>query len=156
MEASTIDLPNKAYLLPESIPMWPPVWWSWLVLALVLFIIATGFMAFYGRHKKRTYRREALQFLPKTTVEKTDKECILLCHELVRRCLISEGKTTLAALPSVTLFLQLDETLPDKWQFSGLGTVFIEGPYRKTVDLDQTQRERIVQVTRYWIRKHHA
>lgn len=151
-----IDLPHKAYMLPQSVPMWPPVWWTWLIVAAVVIFIIGLLILGYRRYKKRAYRREALSNIINTSSEMTDKDCILLCHEMVRRCLISEGKTETAALPSKTLFEKLDSTLPEKRQFSALGNEFIDGPYRNLVELTSEQRSAMIKNTCYWIRKHHA
>ncbi|SHE49370.1 protein of unknown function [Marinomonas polaris DSM 16579] len=151
-----IDLPHKAYLLPQSVPMWPPVWWTWLIVAAIILFIIGLFVLWYRRHKKRTYRREALYAVTNTSSELSDKDCILLCHEMVRRCLISEGKTETAALPSKTLFETLDKSMPAKRQFSSLGCEFIDGPYRSQIELETEQRNTMIKNTCYWIRKHHA
>jgi len=153
---ATMSLPNEAYLLPQSIPMWPPAWWTWLLLALLLLII--GFFIFYRyrRYKKRAYRREALIAITNSTDDLPDKECILLCHEIIRRCLISENKTEMAALPSTLLLEKIDLTMPKKYQFSLLGDTFFDGPYRHTVELTPQQRKAMFKTTSYWIRKHHA
>lgn len=152
----TIDLPHKAYMLPQSVPMWPPVWWTWLIVAAITLVIIGLLFLWYRRHKKRTYRREALSNITKQSSELSDKESILLCHEMVRRCLISEDKTETAALPSKTLFATLDKTMPAKRQFSALGNKFIDGPYRSQVELTTEQRNAMIKNTCYWIRKHHA
>jgi cbb3-type cytochrome oxidase subunit 3 len=153
---AAIDLPNTAYLLPQAVPMWPPVWWTWLIVAVIVLLLI-GLLAFcYRRHKKRTYRREALSNIAKKFSELNDKDCILLCHEMVRRCLISEGKIETAALPSKTLFEILDKTLPTKRQFSAIGNEFIDGPYRSQIELTKEQRNTMLKNTCYWIRKHHA
>ena len=151
-----IDLPNKGYMLPQSIPMWPPVWWTWLIVAAVALIIICMLILWYQRHKKRTYRREALSNIRKAADGLTDKECIQRCHEMVRRCLISEGKTETAALPSHALFAILDKSMPAKRQFASLASEFIDGPYRNQIELTQEQRSTMIKNTCYWIRKHHA
>lgn len=151
-----IDLPHKAYLLPQSVPMWPPVWWTWLIVAAIVLFLIGLLILWYRRHKKRTYRREALSAVTNTSSELSDKDCILLCHEMVRRCLISEGKTETAALPSKTLFETLDKSMPAKRQFSSLGSEFIDGPYRSQIELATEQRSTMIKNTCYWIRKHHA
>ncbi|NVK74293.1 MAG: DUF4381 domain-containing protein [Oceanospirillaceae bacterium] len=152
----TIDLPNTAYMLPQSVPMWPPAWWTWLVVAaIVILVIALIFLAF-KRHKKRGYRREALSNINQRSPELTDKDCIVLCHEMVRRCLISEGKTEMAALPTKKLFEELDKSLPMKKAFSALGGEFVDGPYRSQIELTTEQRNTMINTTCYWIRKHHA
>lgn len=155
-----IDLPNKGYLLPENIPMWPPVWWTWLVVAALILCLIGLVVYVNRRHKARAYRREALAGLSIASLTKTDdvsdKACILLCHEMVRRCLISEGKQQVAALPSQTLFETLDQEMPAKKRFSLLGDDFIHGIYRQQLTLTPEQRDAMLKTTRYWIRKHHA
>ena len=153
---ATISLPNEAYLLPESIPMWPPAWWTWLILALLLLLIGAFVFYRYRRHKKRAYRREALNAITKAPSDLSDKECILLCHEMIRRCLISENKIEMAALPSSALLEKIDLTMPKKYQFSLLGNAFFDGPYRNKVELTPEQRSAMIKTTSYWIRKHHA
>ncbi|RCX07731.1 DUF4381 domain-containing protein [Marinomonas foliarum] len=155
-QTQAIDLPHKAYLLPQSVPMWPPVWWTWLIVAAVTLIIIGLLILWYQRHKKRTYRREALSNIRKAADDLTDKECIQLCHEMVRRCLISEGKTETAALPSQALFSILDNSMQAKHQFASLSSEFIDGPYRNQIELSQEQRSTMIKNTCYWIRKHHA
>ncbi|MCV2402173.1 DUF4381 domain-containing protein [Marinomonas sp. C2222] len=153
---ASIELPNKAYLLPEAIPMWPPVWWSWLILAALLICIAYGAVYFYRRHKQRIYRREARALLKNRADDLSDKEVILLCHETIRRCLISEGAVIKAALPSPELFNTLDKDLSSKHQFALLGDIFINGQYRPHIELDSEQRKQILKTTDYWVRSHHA
>ena len=155
-QTQAIDLPNKAYMLPQSIPMWPPAWWTWLVVAAIALVIIGLLVLWYRRHQKRAYRREALSNIHKNANDLTDKECIELCHEMVRRCLISEGKIETAALPSHTLFSSLDASMPKKRQFASLASEFIDGPYRNQIELTQEQRSTMIKYTCYWIRKHHA
>ncbi|BDX02472.1 MAG: DUF4381 domain-containing protein [Marinomonas sp.] len=151
-----MDLPHKAYMLPQAVPMWPPVWWTWLLVAALFLIIIALLVLWFRRHQKRGYRREALSVITHTSSSLSDKDCILLCHEVLRRCLISEGRRETAALPSKTLLEQLDQSMPKKRQFSSLGSDFVDGPYRSHIDLTQEQRLTMIKTTCYWIRTHHA
>ncbi|MGJ8646963.1 MAG: DUF4381 domain-containing protein [Marinomonas colpomeniae] len=153
---TSVDLPNKAYLLPQSIPMWPPVWWTWLILVAIILLIGTLVFYKYKAYKKRAYRREALAVISNITDELPDKDCISLCHEIIRRCLISEGKYLIAALPNVTLLEKIDGDMPVKYRFSSLGNDFINGPYRHQIKLTPEQRSAILKTTLHWVRKHHA
>ncbi|MDB4837366.1 DUF4381 domain-containing protein [Marinomonas sp.] len=153
---TSLELPNKAYLLPDAIPMWPPVWWTWLVLAAVLMGILAGLIHLIRRHKKRAYRREAVGILTTVTDDMPDKAVVLLCHETIRRSLISMGRHTQAALPNSELLDTLDKQLPEKHQFSSLGEEFAHGQYRPQLELSAEQRHKVIATTRYWIRKHHA
>lgn len=158
---ATMSLPNEAYLLPQSVPMWPPVWWAWLILAAIILLMLALLAYFFSRHKKRAYRREALAKINKASLDCAqstlqDKDGILLCHEMIRRCLISENKTEMAALPSTVLLEKIDIDMPKKYQFSLLGNTFFDGPYRHDVTLTPEQRKAMFKTTGYWIRKHHA
>jgi hypothetical protein len=153
---ASVDLPNQAYLLPQAVPMWPPVWWTWLLLALLILLIGIFLFSRYQHYQKRAYRREALAAIKNSADDLSDKECILLCHEMIRRCLISEQKHDLAALPSSTLIDKIDGSMPAKYQFSSLGNDFVDGPYRHHIELTPEQRNDMLKATNYWIRKHHA
>ena len=92
--------------------------------------------------------------LKKNSDNLNDKELIIACHELIRRCLISENKVSQAALPSHALIAQLDSTLPKKRRFDQLGEDFINGLYRAEVSLTPEQKTTMIRLTCYWIRKH--
>lgn len=149
-------LPNKAYLLPEAIAMWPPVWWSWLVLAMLILLLATLMYFLWRRQQSRRYRREALATLQEAQHSLSNRDAIILCHELIRRCLITENKAKLAAQPAADLFAQLDQQGKPKKCFADLSADFIDGPYRPHLELTQAQRNAILATTAYWIRSHHA
>ena len=52
LNSTKIELPNKNYILPNAIPMWPPVWWSWLVLLVIISLLAIVlFMVIYNYKK---------------------------------------------------------------------------------------------------------
>ncbi|REG86485.1 DUF4381 domain-containing protein [Marinomonas pollencensis] len=153
---TSIALPHKAYLLPNAVPMWPPVWWTWLILAIALLLITGALFLLYKKHRRNAYRREALAALKSNAEKLADSGLIVLCHELIRRCLVSENKLSQAALPAAQLIDTLDQKSPAKYHFKQLGEVFVDGPYRGDITLTPEQRERIINNTRYWIRKHHA
>ncbi|SBS30345.1 hypothetical protein MSP8887_02687 [Marinomonas spartinae] len=152
--STPLELPHKGYLLPEAIPMWPPAWWTWLVVAFVVIALFSLILLLYKRRNKRKYRREALVALKNNRDNLSDKELIITCHELIRRCLISENKISQAALPSHALIAQLDSALPKKRRFDQLGDDFINGQYRADVSLAAEQKTTMIRLTCYWIRKH--
>lgn len=151
-----IELPHKAYMLPQAIPMWPPAWWTWLAVAIIVLTIFTVILLSMKRRQKRTYRREAVGALKQAEDTMSDKELVVHCHEMIRRCLVSENKLSLAALPVTQLIDVLDQKMPKKQTFRQLGDAFINGPYQGNLELTSSQRADIVRATRLWIRKHHA
>ncbi|MCO4785327.1 DUF4381 domain-containing protein [Marinomonas atlantica] len=154
--SNAIDLPNTAYLLPEAIPNWPPVWWSWLVLAAFLLLTVIIITIAALRHKRRIYRYEALQAL-KEVEQASDKVLIESCISVIKRCLITEGHETLASCTTKALLPILDQQLKRaKWTFTEFEPIFTEGLYRPDSQLTAQQRSDLVQLTSYWIRKHHA
>lgn len=148
-----IELPNTAYILPDSIAMWPPVWWTWLVVAFIFIGLICLITYQYFLYKRNAYRRDAFQLID-SIKDKKDDEVLSHCHQIIRRCLITLGRNDLASLPSQTLFNQLDIDLPSKYQFKQLGDIFINGAYQPTLCLDPEQRAKILQLTKYWCRRH--
>jgi hypothetical protein len=148
-----IELPNTAYILPDNIAMWPPVWWSWLVIAFIVVSLIVIVIVLYMRYKRNAYRRDASQLLDSLS-EYQDHELLSQCHQTIRRCLVTIGRHDLASMPSQALFNQLDLQLASKHQFKQLGTLFIHGAYQPQLSLDKSQKEQILQVTKYWCRRH--
>ncbi len=155
-QASPVDLPNKGYLLPDAVAMWPPAWWTWLVLALLCALLISSLWWLLKRHKKRAYRREALLILKQQTNQDLTASHIILCHELIRRCLISSGKEQQAALSSRDLMAVLDQHMTKRHNFAQLGDAFILAPYQANIEVNAKEIEKMISTTRYWIRKHHA
>ncbi|GAB3477596.1 DUF4381 domain-containing protein [Marinomonas epiphytica] len=154
--SSTVDLPNKAYLLPDSIAMWPPAWWTWPSLAVALALLFLCVLFGYRHYRKNAYRREAIRALLEQANQARDQPLITLCHEMVRRCLVTQHNYHLAAQPSHSLFTKLDEDMPKKLSFELLGEVFIQGAYQAQLHLTDQQRQSMIKTTCHWIRKHHV
>lgn len=154
--SDAIELPNTAYLLPDAIPNWPPVWWSWIVLAAFLLLIAVIITIAIIRHKHRAYRREALQALNEVK-QASDKALVEGCISVIKRCLITEGHEPLASCTTKALLPILDKQLKRaKWSFAEFEQIFTEDLYRPDSQLTAQQRSNLVRLTSYWIRKHHA
>jgi len=151
----TLELPHEIYILPDSIPMWPPVWWTWLLMAAVLIALIFISITFIQRHTKNAYRREAINLLMNThTIN--DAALLMLCHQTIRRCLVTKKRHDLASLPSHTLFDRLDKQNKDSMKFANLGNKFMTGAYQPELHLSHAEREQIVATTKYWCRSHHA
>ena len=150
-----IELPHKAFILPSEIPMWPPAWWTWLVIAAVLIIFIGLLFGLIRRHKQRAYRREALALL-QADLTLPDKALLQHCHELIRRCLISEHNQPAAAYMTHELIQQLDKHMPAKKQFANLGQWFLDGQYQAHLSLTTDERTQLLNSTEIWLRKHHA
>ncbi|AEF55116.1 DUF4381 domain-containing protein [Marinomonas posidonica] len=155
-KSTPIDLPNKGYLLPDAVAMWPPAWWTWLVLAMLCILLIGTLLKLLKRHKKRAYRREALGILKQQTSNQIDNSHIILCHELIRRCLISAGQEQQAALSSRELIPSLDQHMSKKHNFAQLGEAFIVAPYQANTKVSAKEIQKMLTTTCYWIRKHHA
>lgn len=150
---SQLALPNTAYILPDTIPMWPPVWWTWLVLGIV--ILCTLSLTIYKviQYKRNAYRRDAFKLID-GFAELDDRALLSHCQQTIRRCLITIGRDDLASLPSQALFNQLDLELAQKYQFKQLGQVFIDGAYQPDLTLEAGQKDRIIALTKHWCRRH--
>lgn len=148
-----IELPNTAYILPDNIAMWPPVWWTWLVIAFFIISLVAIVTIKFIRYKRNAYRRDASQLLDALSDYK-DNELLSQCHQTIRRCLVTVGRNDLASMPSQALFNQLDLQLAPKHQFKQLGTLFINGAYQPQLSLDTIQKEQILRLTKHWCRRH--
>lgn len=154
--STSIELPNKAYILPDAIANWPPVWWFWPVLVGSILIVGLFVFFIYRRHITRAYRREAIQALLIHN-EMSDQALVEHCLTVIKRCLITEGRTDLASLTSQQLLPILDKQIKrSRLRFSDLETEFIETLYRPNGSLDNLQRKQIIDVTSLWIRRHRA
>lgn len=154
--ATTIELPNKAYMLPDSIPNWPPVWWFWLVLVVAALTLLLVFIGLRKRHLKRAYRREALAQL-KQHPDLSDQALTELCLTLIKRCLITEGKDTLASLTTPMLLPLLDQQLRfSRVKLTDFEDSFSSSIYRPNSQLSRAQRDGLIRATRHWIRRHRA
>ena len=150
-----IELPNTAYILPDNIAMWPPVWWTWLIVAFIIIALAVFISYTFFRYKHNAYRRDAEQLVD-TLIELQDMELLTQCHQTIRRCLITIGRHDLASLPSQQLFNQLDLALAPKYQFKQLGELFIKGAYQPQLSLSKEQKANILRLTKHWCRRHKA
>lgn len=148
-----IELPNTAYILPDSIAMWPPVWWTWLVVAFIVISAILFITIKVIQYKRNAYRRDAAQLLD-TLDDYQNAELLSQCHHIIRRCLITIGRNDLASMPNQALFKELDLELTPKYQFSQLGSEFIHGTYQPQLSLSPEQTENILRITKHWCRRH--
>jgi len=83
-----LDKANHRYcptslLLPQSIPMWPPVWWIALVWLPCLLINCGRYCSFIDPSKLRlVVEKHSLPSEQHQGIGQ-DKACILLCHEMI-------------------------------------------------------------------------
>ncbi|SBS30215.1 hypothetical protein MAQ5080_01604 [Marinomonas aquimarina] len=152
----TIELPNKAYMLPQAIPEWPPVWWFWLVVAAAILLLALLVFSLVRRHRQRAYRREALAQLSQTQ-ELSDQALIELCLSVIKRCLMTEGKQELVSIPTSELLPILDRhNKRSKIKLAVYEACFTSAIYQPNSQLSADEREALLRVTKAWIRGHRA
>ncbi|MBM6551940.1 DUF4381 domain-containing protein [Marinomonas ostreistagni] len=153
-----IELPHSAYILPAPIADWPPAWWFWLVLAVVLLGLLSLLAFWLRRHYKRQYRREALCIVNQHYQKSgNDQAFVKSCLESIKRCLQTEGQQHLASLPAATLFPKLDQQVRHRRNsLTPLVALFETGLYQANAKLSADERRQIFDATRTWIRKHHA
>ncbi len=150
-----IDLPHKAFILPEAIPMWPPIWWSWLVLLLIITVISIVAAHYYRVRKNNAYRKEAIKLLEHTE-NLDDKALLTHCHTLIKRCLVSKNRDIDASITTRDLIPLLDKDMTKNRSFESLGAWFIDGQYQPELHLKKEDRTNLIMTTKRWIKKHHA
>lgn len=155
MATETLELPHRNYILPEQVPMWPPAWWTWPTLMTLLIGAMAICILLIVRRRKNAYRREAISLFTEAD-DLTDAELLILCHQTIRRCLITQNKQALASLANAELFTTLDQENKSHFTFFNLGPKFITGPYQPNLQLSKQERENIINTTKHWCRRHHA
>ncbi|MCZ2722816.1 DUF4381 domain-containing protein [Marinomonas sp. 15G1-11] len=155
---NSLDLPNKAFILPEAIPMWPPVWWSWLVLLALIILVTIVTLKTVKKYQHNAYRREALTLLGDrhNLNALSDKELLTHCHTIIKRCLVSHGKGSQAAMLNHDLIPLLDKDMRKSHSFKSLGAWFIDGQYQEHLTLSDAERHNLLNTTKKWVKKHNA
>lgn len=152
-----IELPNTAFILPEPIAMWPPVWWFWLIAAALALTLLALIWLWIRRRVKRRYRTHALLLTQTVQPNHPSKDIASVCLEAIRRTLITEGKSQLASLPIDALCLELDQDKAHQtYPLVNISPLLNDGLYRSNVQLTLEQHDKILRTTQHWLRKHHA
>jgi hypothetical protein len=128
--AGLIDIP-----LPQPVSLWPQTWPMRVMLTLLFAATLVATWKFVRHWRVNRYRREALTELDRITQAAPDQLATRL-SSLVRR-------TALAAFPRETEFSR------------GVGRWLASAPYTRAKP-DDGQRTALVELTRRWIRMHHA
>lgn len=154
----TLELPNKAYILPPPIPAWPPVWWFWLVLAVLVTVAVLACVAWFVRYRRRAYRREAIAMIQSAnSSQQSDQALIQVTLEAIRRCLLTAGDDTLASTPTKALLPLLDQRIKrPKYRLQDLDDLYTQRLYQAHGELSSLERDQLIRTTCYWIRKHNA
>lgn len=152
-----LELPHRAYMLPEAIPNWPPVWWFWLVVMALLCVAFSLGVYVLSRRKRSAYRREALQELEQLSSALHDREFIAHCLALIKRCLMTEDRGDLTSLMTLELFTLLDSREKNiQLHLTPLADLFNQTLYQPNVKLSAAQKMELLQTVSKWLRHHHA
>lgn len=117
--------------LPPPVSAWPPApgWWL-LALLLLLMLVATVWL--WRRHRRRAYRREALQQLKQLRNAANQDQAVLAeLSILLRRVAISRyGRQQVAGLHGDDWLAFLDRTGRTQ-AFTQQGRALLDAPYRR-------------------------
>ena len=153
--AGLIDIP-----LPQPVSLWPATWPARIALVLLFAGVIVAILQFVRQWRANRYRREALAELKKIThgpaADATSDALAMQLSLLVRRtALAAFPREQVASLSGAAWLAFLDRTL-DGTEFSrGPGRWLASAPYARTGPND-SQRSALIEVTRRWIRGHHA
>ena len=142
--------------LPEPVGLWPPAIGWWLLAAVVLIALGSLALYVYRRWKNNRYRTRALQLaraaLNHYQQHQNPRQLAHECNELLKRvALHTFPKERVAGLSGVAWseFLATTGDLP---QFIG-HRAFTNDRYNPNATLNVDD---IYELTRRWIKKHHA
>jgi Ca-activated chloride channel family protein len=146
--AGLIDIP-----LPQQTSLLPQTWPARIALALLLAAIVVASWRLVRHWRTNRYRREALAELEQITQTPS--------NELATRLSLLVRRTALAAFPreqvaplSGTAWLAFLDRTSGETEFSrGPGRWLASAPYARAAPGDS---QRLIELTRRWIRRHHA
>jgi Ca-activated chloride channel family protein len=153
--AGLIDVP-----LPQQVSLWPQTWESRVAVAALLVAAVIAVWQFVHHRRANRYRREALAELDRITHTPTAN---LSPNELAMQLSLLVRRTALAAFPREQVaplagsawLAFLDRTGSETEFSSGVGRWLIRAPYAP-MQPDEGQRTLLIDLTRRWIRGHHA
>lgn len=152
-----VELVIRDIHLPDSILWWPlaPGWW---LLFLLTVIIILGFYLYkktwFNRKIKQNIRRELTQYYTNFNKEGNTQFFIQQLSALLRRVsLYRFHENNIAKLQGIEWLKFLDSKLPgnlsEQSSFeSGVGKIFLSGPYQATLDEDVKPAYKLVE---HWI-----
>jgi Domain of unknown function (DUF4381) len=144
--------------LPPEVSLWPQTWPARIALALLVVAAIIAAWQFARRWRANRYRRQALAELKQITHTLKDSP-----QELTTRVSLLVRRTALAAFPreqvaplSGAAWLGFLDHTSGRTEFSrGAGRCLASAPYART-EPDDNQEAALIDLTRYWIRCHHA
>lgn len=148
--AGLIDIP-----LPQPVSLWPQTWPMRVMLTLLFAATLVATWKFVRHWRVNRYRREALTELDRITQAAPDQLATRLSSLVRRTALAAFPREQIAPLSGSAWLAFLDRTL-DGTEFSrGVGRWLASAPYTRAKP-DDGQRTALVELTRRWIRMHHA
>ena len=153
--AGLVDIP-----LPHGVSLWPQTWESRVVIAALLVAAAVALWQFVHHRRANRYRREALAELDRIThtpaANLSSSELAMQLSLLVRRtALAAFPREQVAPLAGSAWLAFLDRTGSETEFSNGVGRWLVRAPYSR-MQPDDGQRSLLIDLTRRWIRGHHA
>jgi uncharacterized protein DUF4381 len=153
--AGLIDIP-----LPQQVSLWPQTWESRAAVAALLVATIITVWQFVHHRRANRYRREALAELEGIThipaANLSPGELAMQLSLLVRRtALAAFPREQVAPLAGSAWLAFLDRTCSATEFSNGAGRWLARAPYSR-LQPDDSQRSELIDLTRRWIRGHHA
>lgn len=148
--AGLIDIP-----LPHPVSLWPQTWPTWVALALLLAAVLVATWQIMRHWHANRYRRRALAELNEITQVRPDQLATQLSLLVRRTALAAFPREQVAPLSGNAWLAFLDRTSGGTDFSRGPGRWLASAPYARA-EPDAKQRAALVEVTRRWIRMHHA
>ncbi len=145
------DLPLRDIRLPEPPAWWPPAPGWWLVAALVGAMLA-GCIWWFLRHRRLSYRRQALLELSRlaATMDLASPALLAAVSALLRRAAVCAfGPAACAGLAGGAWLGFLDQRLSGNLFSQGPGRCLAEGPFQPDCAVD---RQALFDLSRRWLR----
>jgi Domain of unknown function (DUF4381) len=150
--AGLIDIP-----LPQEVSLWPETWASRIAIVVLLVTAAIAIWRLISYRRANRYRREALAELKQTlAANPSPNELAMQLSLLLRRtALAAFPREQVAPLSGAAWLAFLDRSSSGTEFSRGPGRWLASAPYART-EPDDSQRSPLIELTRRWIRGHHA
>jgi hypothetical protein len=148
--AGLIDIP-----LPQPVSLWPQTWPTRVVLALLLAAVVVSTWQIMRHWRANRYRRQALAELNQIAQARPDQLATQLSLLVRRTALAAFSREQVAPLSGNAWLAFLDRTSGGTEFSRGPGRWLASAPYARAGP-DDDQRAALLELTRRWIRTHHA
>src|SRR5262245_5709033 len=141
--------------LPDAVSLWPQTWTARITIAVVLAVAVVAAWKVIRQWHANRYRREALAELARIEANETPNMSTELALLVRRTALAAFPREQIVALTGPAWLSFLDRSYGGQEFSHGAGSLLEAAAYRPAPP-DRSQLQTLIDLTRRWIKVHHA